>query len=43
MDENLKKHLDIAEVLKNVAWYMIKRICLPFVLVSKNYCNYFIQ
>jgi len=42
MDENLKKHLEKVEMLKNVALYMIKHICLPFVLVSRYYYNYFI-
>lgn len=34
IDENLKTHKQTARLLKNVAWYMIKHICLPFVLVS---------
>jgi hypothetical protein len=34
LNENLNKHTEIAKLLKNVAWYMIKHISLPFVLVS---------
>lgn len=34
MNDNLKKHTEIAKLLKNVAWHMIKHIILPFILVS---------
>lgn len=34
INENLKKHRLVANLIKNVAWYMIKYINLPFVLVS---------
>lgn len=37
LNENLKKHIETAKLFKNVAWYMIKHISLPFVQVSKYY------
>lgn len=38
IDTNFNEHKEMADLLKNVAWTMIKTICLPFVLVSIASC-----
>lgn len=36
IDNNLKKHQEMAKLLKDIAWYMIKHITVPFIQVSKH-------
>ncbi|XP_050064276.1 uncharacterized protein LOC126553127 [Aphis gossypii] len=41
LNENLKKHTETAKLFKNVAWYMIKHISLPFVQKNLNINIYY--
>uniref|UniRef100_A0A2S2PVG1 Uncharacterized protein n=1 Tax=Sipha flava TaxID=143950 RepID=A0A2S2PVG1_9HEMI len=36
LNEHLQKHKKVAKSLKNIAWFMIKHIILPFVLKNMN-------